>query len=92
MTDLRVFDVILINEDGEPVLYDLAAPSARDAIIEAWRRYRELPWVDGEYPPWWTKARAGDALRRYFGEQPMQIGDKLYFADHILPVPEPEHA
>lgn len=79
---LRVFDVILTNEGGEPVLYDVAAASEEEALAEAWRRYRELPYVDGAQPPSWTWARIGPAQRRFGGERPCEIGGRLHFADH----------
>lgn len=58
------FDVVLHNEgEGTPVLYDVAAPDARAAVVEAWRQYREtLP--DGELPPRWTAPMVGAATDR----------------------------
>ena len=51
MTD---YTVILINEDGVETDWDVVAKTEEDAIIEAWRQYRDLFYVDNEYPPDWT--------------------------------------
>lgn len=68
---MRVFDVILRNEGGDSeCLYDVAAADPQAAVCEAWRRYRELPFVDSEYPPPWTLPRLGEALERHNGERP----------------------
>lgn len=67
----QVFDVILHNEgEGTPILYDVAAEHPALAVQEAWRRYRELPYVDGETPPEWAHPIVQSADDRLKGERP----------------------
>jgi len=71
MTTRNVYDVILHNEgEGTPLRYDVAAETPLDAIKEAWRQYRELPYVDGETPPAWARPIVQAALQRPNGESP----------------------
>jgi hypothetical protein len=67
----EVYDVILHNEgEGTPILYDVRAANVTDALAEAWRQYRELPYVDAEAPPEWTQPIIQAALLRPNGEKP----------------------
>jgi hypothetical protein len=61
---MEVFYVVLRNEgEGLPVIYDVAAEDKSAALAEAWRQYRELPYIDGEQPPRWTQAEVMPASR-----------------------------
>lgn len=59
---MKVFDIILRKQNGDRVVYDIAAVSPEMALQEAWRRQRQQPFWDGVMPPVWAKARIGDAL------------------------------
>ena len=65
MGERIVYDVLLHNEgEGYPVLYDVTALSPEGALIEAWRQYRNLPYIDMEKPPEWTYPIVQPALGR----------------------------
>lgn len=66
----EVWDVILHNEEGTPVLYDVYAESHYIAICEAWRQYREVPDFDGKFPPAWAKPIYQHARDRVNGARP----------------------
>lgn len=60
----QVFYVVLRNEgEGAPLIYDVVASDRRGALAEAWRQYRELPYIDGEQPPGWAQAECMAANR-----------------------------
>lgn len=61
---MNIYDIIMRNEGGDRLVYEIAAENPEKAAQEAWRRYRGLSYWDGEMPPVWTKFRIGDAEDR----------------------------
>lgn len=84
---MKVFYVLLRNEgEGAPLIYDVLAADRSAALAEAWRQYRELPYVDGEQPPRWAQAQVRPATESAY---PVIASDgyAVYF-----PLPDPEHS
>jgi hypothetical protein len=53
----------------------VSATHYTEALAEAWRRYRELPYVDNEPPPAWTRPIFQAAVLRPNGERPSYTED-----------------